>query len=90
MPEYPFGALVTQRMSALDLSTSDVLRRLDELGVEISRQAFWTWRVGQRRPSVAHLVVLLDVLQLHGSARAEAVNACGRTAEVGASSGGAA
>ncbi len=77
-----FGDIVQARMDALHLSRTDVLERLQELHCGVTPQALSLWIRGERSPRAYRLVALLDVLQVHGMARAEALNALGRPSDV--------
>ena len=77
-----FGDIVQARMSALGLSRTEVLERMDELGCGVTAQALSMWLRGLRSPRAYRLVALLDVLQVHGVARADALNALGRPSDV--------
>jgi transcriptional regulator with XRE-family HTH domain len=73
-----FREAIEARMTQLGVSRSEVLRRLEEVGHPVSKQALSAWLSGSARPTVSHLVALLDVLHMHGHERVGVFDMVGR------------
>ena len=66
--------VMARRMADLELSVGDVVQRMTELGRQVSARTVDNWLEGRTAPRGRTLHVLLDVLQIHGPERAEAVS----------------